>query len=796
MSVVYLAEHKDHGTLAVVKRLRQQLALNEQLVKYFVQGARIMHELRHPHLAAVYDYIEQGDRYFMVEEYLSGGSLADLLDKKEPISQEEALRWCRDALRAVDYAHQSGIVHRDLKPGNLMLNQERQVKVTDFGIARVFGGPRLTKTGDEKGTPLYMSPEQIRTPDKVDHLTDVYSMGVVLYELLTRRLPFDGDSEFDIKQAVVREPPAPPRQLNRSISREAERIVLKAMQKRPENRFSGCGEFALDIDRCLSLRKTPKGSTTKRVSNRETSPPAWNPLQWVQAHPGITAGVSLLLLALILAPFIKQFVVQRPPENLIAAPTIEFGANPLKVAPGQEATLEWKVDHAHAVRIEPGIGEVPAAGSRRVSPTRSVTYVLTATGPGGTVSKGIDVAVGAVSGPIPAIEFMARPSRIKAGEPVRLVWKVQNADTVRIDPEIGEVSAADSREVFPSAPVTYVLLATGPGGITKQPVEIMVVASQTPAAPIIDFVAAPTKIKSGENIQLEWNVQNAYRVRIDPELGEVQTPGSKTLNPQKSVSYVLTATGKGGIETKKVDVTVEAPSPSVELTANPTLITPGQSAMLAWKTQNANTVHIEPGLGDVAASGSLPVTPARSTTFVATATGPAGTATAKVEVVVGPSLPRPAVTSLVAKPSMIKLGETTLLEWTTQNAQTVHIEGIGGVEMSGSRTVKPGRSVSVTLTAKGPGGTDSKAITLVVADGNAIKIKTMECKSRDARLTTCDIRKTVSENDRILGVVFWKQVGRSSPCIEGGTYRIDLERGIVGVTQGCDADFRVFYRAQ
>jgi hypothetical protein len=145
---------------------------------------------------------------------------------------------------------------------------------------------------------------------------------------------------------------------------------------------------------------------------------------------------------------------------------------------------------------------------------------------------------------------------------------------------------------------------------------------------------------------------------------------------------------------------------------------------------------------------------------------------------------------------MIRLGETTRLEWTTQNAQTVQIEGIGGVEMSGFRTVKPSRSGSVTLTAKGPGGTDSKAITLVVADGNAIKIKTMECKSRDARLITCDIRKTVSENDRILGVVFWKQDGRSSPCIEGGTYRIDLEKGIVGVTQGCDADFRVFYRAQ
>jgi serine/threonine protein kinase len=804
MSVVYLAEHKVHGTVAVVKRLRQQLALNEQLVKYFVQGARIMHELRHPHLAAVYDYIEQGDRYFMVEEYLSGGSLADLLDKGEAISQEEALRWCRDALRAVDYAHQSGIIHRDLKPGNLMLNQERQVKVTDFGIARVFGGPRLTKTGDEKGTPLYMSPEQIRTPDKVDHLTDVYSMGVVLYELLTRRLPFEGDSEFDIKQAVVREPPAPPRQLNRTISREAERIVLKALQKRPENRFSGCGEFALDIDRCLSRTKVPTpttGATRDRPisqprPHQEESTRSWNPWGWIQAHPGIAVGLSILLLALILAPFIKQFLSQRPRDNVIPAPTIEFGANPLKIAPGQEATLEWKVDHARTVRIEPGIGEVPPTGSRTVSPTASVSYLLTATGPGGTTSKGIDLAVGSVSGPIPAIEFTATPSKIKAGEAVKLVWKVQDAATVRIDPEIGDVAADDSREVFPSAPVTYSLSATGPGGIAKQSVAIIVLASPTAGPPLIDFAATPARIKPGESTLLEWNVQNAYRIRIDPDIGEVQTPGSRTQTPHKSVSYVLTATGKGGIETKKVDIAVEAPTPTVELTVNPTMITPGQTATLSWKAHNAQTVHIEPGIGDVGTSGSHPVTPARSTTFVATAAGPGGTGTAKAEVRVGPPLPRPTITSLVAKPPMIRLGETLRLEWATQNAQTVHIEGLGSVDVSGFRDVKPSRSGSVTMTATGPGGTDSQKITLVVADGNAIKIKTMECRSRDSRLTTCDFTKTVSQNDRILGVVFWRQNGRSAPCIEGGTYRIDLQRGIIGVTQGCDADFRVFYRAQ
>jgi serine/threonine protein kinase len=144
MSIVYRAEHREYKTKVVVKQLRQTLAFDEQLVQRFAQSAEIMQRLQHPHLARVLKYIEPD---LVVEEYLSGGSLADLLDKGEPVSKEDALRWCRDALRAVNYAHEWRIIHRDLKPGNLMLDDNRQVKVTDFGIARVFGGPRFTKTG-------------------------------------------------------------------------------------------------------------------------------------------------------------------------------------------------------------------------------------------------------------------------------------------------------------------------------------------------------------------------------------------------------------------------------------------------------------------------------------------------------------------------------------------------------------------------------------------------------------------------------------------------------------------------
>src|SRR5262249_8664345 len=155
-------------------------------------------------------------KYFMVEEYLPGGTLAHVI-KSGAYTEEEAMGWCRDALRAVDYANQNGIVHRDLKPGNLMLDEKREVKVTDFGIAKVFGNTRITRTGVSMGTAAYRSPEQIRAPHDVDHLTDVYSMGVVLYELLTGVVPFDG-TEFEIQEKAVRQPPVHPRQIKATVS--------------------------------------------------------------------------------------------------------------------------------------------------------------------------------------------------------------------------------------------------------------------------------------------------------------------------------------------------------------------------------------------------------------------------------------------------------------------------------------------------------------------------------------------------------------------------------------------------
>jgi len=245
MGEVYLARHRALGTPAVVKVLSDLLTHDVNFRDRFFQEARTQAQLRHPHIAQVLDYFEQDGQWFLVIEYLPGGTLAEILDKTGgPIDTPRVLRWAQQALEALDVAHRRGIIHRDVKPTNLLLDDYDRLKVSDFGIAVVVGGRRLTTTGQALGTPQYMSPEQIRRPDAVDHRTDVYSMGVVLYELLTGQVPFDSEVDFEIRQAQVTAPPRPPRGLNPEIPEALEEIVLRALAKDPDERFSGCGELA------------------------------------------------------------------------------------------------------------------------------------------------------------------------------------------------------------------------------------------------------------------------------------------------------------------------------------------------------------------------------------------------------------------------------------------------------------------------------------------------------------------------------------------------------------------------
>ncbi len=246
MGEVYLARHKSLGTWAAVKVLSLNFNEDDEFRERFSREARAQAQVRHPNIAQVLDHVEQDGRWHLIIEYMEKGTLKDVLERGLPeIAQSVA--WARQSLAGLGYAHEKGIVHRDVKPANILINDRGEVAVTDFGLALAIGDQRLTSTGMAIGTPSYMSPEQIAGEGDLDHRSDVYSMGVVLYELLTGRVPFQLSSSFEMFRVVVAEPPKP-REHNPEIPEALEAIVLKALAKSPAERYQSCEEMASDLE--------------------------------------------------------------------------------------------------------------------------------------------------------------------------------------------------------------------------------------------------------------------------------------------------------------------------------------------------------------------------------------------------------------------------------------------------------------------------------------------------------------------------------------------------------------------
>jgi serine/threonine protein kinase len=240
MGSVFEARHVSLQTRAAVKVVSAGLESEDSFRQRFRREAELQAQLRHNNVARVLDYLEEGGQWFLVLEYLDRGSLAELLERGEKVSREQAVTWARQALAGLGHAHEKGIVHRDIKPANLMFSASDEVVVVDFGIARAGAGPALTGTGIAIGTPHYMSPEQIVKPDRVDRRADLYSLGIVLYELLAGRRPFHADSEYSILHAQVSDPPQPLRTIDPGIPAQLEAVVMRALAKNPEDRFPDC----------------------------------------------------------------------------------------------------------------------------------------------------------------------------------------------------------------------------------------------------------------------------------------------------------------------------------------------------------------------------------------------------------------------------------------------------------------------------------------------------------------------------------------------------------------------------
>jgi serine/threonine-protein kinase len=249
------------GRTVAVKQLRSDLAADDTFQARFRKEAQSTAALNHPSIGAVYDTGETLDKHgnhvpYIVMEYIEGQTLRDILRGAEngrKILPERALSITADVLSAIDYSHRSGIIHRDIKPANVMLTPSGQVKVMDFGIARAIAdtSSAMTQTAAVIGTAQYLSPEQARG-ETVDARSDIYSTGCLLYELLTGRPPFIGDSPVSVAYQHVREEARPPSQLNPDVSSTIDHIVAKSLAKRVDDRYQSAADMRKDIERAIA----------------------------------------------------------------------------------------------------------------------------------------------------------------------------------------------------------------------------------------------------------------------------------------------------------------------------------------------------------------------------------------------------------------------------------------------------------------------------------------------------------------------------------------------------------------
>ena len=218
MGTVYRALETHLDRTVAIKVLNTDLARDPSIVERFRSEARAQANLNHTNIATLYAFLVYQGNPVMVMEYVEGDTFQQLVDRRGPIPAQEAIPLFRQALLGIGAAHRMGIVHRDIKPSNLMLNRSGIVKVMDFGIAKAASSTRnLTRTGTQMGTAYYMSPEQVKG-ERVDIRSDIYSLGITLYELLTANVPFSSDSEFQVLNDHVNTPPPPPATASRSAS--------------------------------------------------------------------------------------------------------------------------------------------------------------------------------------------------------------------------------------------------------------------------------------------------------------------------------------------------------------------------------------------------------------------------------------------------------------------------------------------------------------------------------------------------------------------------------------------------
>jgi eukaryotic-like serine/threonine-protein kinase len=402
MAEVFRARDIRLDRIVAVKTLREDLARDQTFQARFRREAQSAASLNHPSIVAVYDTGEDMIGHtpvpYIVMEYVDGRTLRDLLRDDRRLLPERAMEITDGVLRALDYSHRNGIVHRDIKPGNVMLTRDGNVKVMDFGIARAVSDAQatMTQTAQVIGTAQYLSPEQARG-ERVDARSDLYSTGCLLYELLTGRPPFTGDSPVAIAYQHVRENPVPPSRVDPEVPQWADNIVLRAMAKNPADRYQSAGDMRGDIQRALQgmpvaaptrtayMGTRRMGSATQMGGPTGAIPPyEYGP---EEERPGGGGRkwwpwvVAALVAALLIAAIVYGFNYISGSGSNYAVPDVVGLSQAKAVAEIKAAHLTPKVVDEPSTQTTKGnvISTTPASGNDE--PKGTVVTVFVSTGP-------------------------------------------------------------------------------------------------------------------------------------------------------------------------------------------------------------------------------------------------------------------------------------------------------------------------------------------------------------------------------------------------------------------------------
>jgi serine/threonine-protein kinase len=405
MADVYLAEDQELGRRVALKLLDERHASDEQFVERFRREAQSAAGLNHPNIVSIFDRGLAEGTYYIAMEYLDGRTLKELLVRNGPTPIPIAIDYARQILGALSFAHRNGIVHRDIKPHNIVVGSDGRLKVTDFGIARS-GASQMTEAGSIVGTAQYLSPEQARGAP-VDPRSDIYSLGIVLYEMLTGKVPFTGDTPVEIAMKHLSQVPDPPSKLRPQVPHDLDAVVMRALAKDPDQRYASAEEMDADLARVargVAVSRETEDAMTQVLSGvgvstaatmiqrpRAVAPPAppiyRQPTPYYEYEEPASSRSFwpwLLALGLILAGAAGgYFLYEKVQDQLnnskpVPVPDVRLVVRPLAVQKIREAGLNPKVELAPDENVPAGeVAQEPAAGTKIAKGSTVVLIVST-----------------------------------------------------------------------------------------------------------------------------------------------------------------------------------------------------------------------------------------------------------------------------------------------------------------------------------------------------------------------------------------------------------------------------------